>query len=121
MKRRATVILRKEKSILFTQEKNGQWLLPGGKVEKNELPICAAVRELWEETGLVAESIRFMFSHQSYSNNHSVFLVSVSEEAHVLARNEVALVKWLTPDEYFHIKLTPATEKILDIASKMAD
>ena len=29
-----------------------QWGLPGGAVEPNEQPTTAAVREMWEETGL---------------------------------------------------------------------
>jgi len=31
------------------------WSLPGGRVEKNENPNDAAERELYEETGVVAE------------------------------------------------------------------
>jgi ADP-ribose pyrophosphatase YjhB (NUDIX family) len=34
------------------------WRFPGGKIEANELPIMAAARELQEELGVVALSLR---------------------------------------------------------------
>ena len=36
-------------------EHKGLWLAPGGKVEPNEAPLEAAVREVEEETGLVID------------------------------------------------------------------
>jgi ADP-ribose pyrophosphatase YjhB (NUDIX family) len=43
----------------------GAWTLPGGGVDFGEHPDAAAVRELWEETGLEGEieSIAGVFSH----------------------------------------------------------
>jgi len=46
-----------ERRIVLVQRKNppfpGQWALPGGFMNRNEIPKVAAVREMMEETGLV--------------------------------------------------------------------
>ena len=39
---------------------DGFWVFPGGKIEQNELPIVAAARELKEETGITAHSLKFI-------------------------------------------------------------
>ena len=36
----------------------GSWAVPGGAIDPNELPAEAAVRECWEETGVLVEPIR---------------------------------------------------------------
>jgi 8-oxo-dGTP pyrophosphatase MutT (NUDIX family) len=49
-------ILISEKSLLFIF-RNGKWDLPKGKLDMNETPEEAALREVEEETGVRAESI----------------------------------------------------------------
>lgn len=49
----ATVfVIQNNKVLLIHHKKFGKWLPPGGHVEPNELPEEAAVREVFEETGL---------------------------------------------------------------------
>lgn len=57
--RRQVLLLRREVFFL--------WDLPGGGIEKNEEPACAAVRECREETGYEIEIERFVgrYLHQS--------------------------------------------------------
>ena len=57
--RAQVLLLRREVFIL--------WDLPGGGIEKNEMPAAAAVRECREETGYVIETDRFVgrYLHQS--------------------------------------------------------
>ena len=41
--------------LLMKHRGTQQWVAPGGAIEPNELPTDAAVREMWEETGLYVE------------------------------------------------------------------
>lgn len=45
-------IVNKNRVILVHHKKEGKWLAPGGHVEQNETPDEAAIREVYEETGL---------------------------------------------------------------------
>ena len=47
--------------VLLARHTEGDvWLLPGGAVEPGEAPADAAVREMWEETGLVVRVTRLV-------------------------------------------------------------
>ena len=74
-KRRATVIYENEKGILLTRISSEPWLLPGGHAEYNEPRIIAAIRELKEETDLMAKEVKFLFEHESRQYYHKVFLI----------------------------------------------
>ena len=41
-----------KKILLIKHKKNGKWTQPGGHIEGNETPEEAALREVYEETGL---------------------------------------------------------------------
>lgn len=74
MKRqRATIIVEVDQRILLVENRGGLVLLPGGGINPDESRQQAAARELAEETGLIAGSMRFLFSHESATNCHSVF------------------------------------------------
>jgi 8-oxo-dGTP diphosphatase len=54
------VCLRGDDVLLIKRRKpplEGQWSLPGGRIERGERAADAALRELWEETGVEAELI----------------------------------------------------------------
>jgi ADP-ribose pyrophosphatase YjhB (NUDIX family) len=51
-------IISHNKVLLLKQERSNFWLLPGGHVEDNELPHEAAIREVFEETGLHVELLQ---------------------------------------------------------------
>jgi 8-oxo-dGTP diphosphatase len=58
----AIAVMRHEDRFLLVRRANppdpGRWGFPGGKVEPGETVAAAAVRELFEETGVRAEAVR---------------------------------------------------------------
>lgn len=46
-----------KKFLLIKHKKIGKWLAPGGHIDANETPDCAALRETKEETGLTVNLI----------------------------------------------------------------
>jgi len=75
-KRRATVIYVNENGILLTRISNEPWILPGGHAENNEPRIIAAIRELYEETSLIAIDVKYLFDFESTHFFHKVFLIN---------------------------------------------
>lgn len=53
----ATFVVDDGKVLLLYHRKLGKWLPPGGHVEPGELPDDAAVREVYEETGIRVELV----------------------------------------------------------------
>src|SRR4051794_16835896 len=50
----AVFVVLDERVLLHFHRKLNRWLPPGGHIEANELPDEAAVREVFEETGVIA-------------------------------------------------------------------
>ena len=95
-RRRGTVIIELADGILLTQMRGDRLLLPGGQAERREPRIMTAIRELYEETGLVAESVRYLFDFESSYYHHKVFYVTASGKPQ--PRSEVANLAYYRPD-----------------------
>ena len=97
-RQRATVIVPTDSGLLLTTTSRGLSLLPGGGIERGELPIAAAARELFEETRLFAQDIRFLFEHVSEHYLHQVFLVAQTR-GEAMAASDAAEIYYLHPQE----------------------
>ena len=85
-RRRGTAIVETPQGILVVREKNKSFILAGGGARRHESRREAAIRELREETGLVAKTSTYLFSQKGkvhkdfrgghYFDLHEVFLIA---------------------------------------------
>lgn len=97
-------------------ETAGRWEFPGGKVERDELPAEAVVREVREELGCTVEVSRWLSGSAAIGDTHvlSVALARLVEgepqprehdRVRWLGADELLDVDWLEPDRPFLAQL----------------
>lgn len=99
----------------------GQWCVFGGHVEMGEDFTQAAIRELNEETGLVATRaelepfLRFVpkqgHGHQAY---HYIYRLTRSVEPREISVGEGAGFAFITQSQIAHFQMLPSTHVILN-------
>jgi 8-oxo-dGTP diphosphatase len=85
----------------------GLWHTPSGRIEEGELPIEAAKRELFEETGLQHLELVFLNSFLARSQSgglimRSAFLARIDSKTVIepVFKHEIAGTKWVTKLEF---------------------
>ncbi len=118
--RSVAAVVRKGERILFGRrqpggEIGGKWELPGGKVEPDESPEAALVREIAEELGVVAEPgaklAEAMFVHagvESLLEGYDVRLAS--ETFHLTVHEEIG---WYTLNDALDLDLAESDRNLL--------
>lgn len=91
------LIFAEDGKILAVSRKNdpNDFGLPGGKVDYPESAEEGAARELFEETGLTATSLRLVFVHDEGKFETHTFVAEVSGEINT---PEAGVIRWVTPD-----------------------
>ncbi|MDH0645273.1 NUDIX domain-containing protein [Pseudomonas sp. GD03858] len=94
IKLRATIIYRKDGEVLFVRKRNAKWNLPGGRVERNETPLEAAMREMAEETGLAFDELRYLTMYRKDKVIHYLFEARKADDK-PRPRNEIEACRWI--------------------------
>ncbi len=123
-RRRGTAIVETSKGILLVAGRSKLFILPGGGAEKNETRTEAAIRELREETGLIANYSKVLFRyigsvHKSHSGGffqdyHTVCLIKA--DGIPRPKHEIRYVEFYVPvDTASELKISRNTKEIIDI------
>jgi len=118
-RQRATVIVEVDGAILLTETSRGLVLLPGGGVNRGELAIAAAARELYEETSLEATTLVHLFNYESETTYHIVFH-AVAQGKPVPGDDALKLIFLKMVTSTSIINMSPATRVILDKFEKLS-
>jgi len=113
-----------DRLLLGQDAETGLWTLPGGAVDPNEHPADAAVRECFEETGLLVRPHRVVgvFGGPEflihYPNGDVTYYTTVAFEAAIVGGSlaadgvEMTRLRYFTPAECNAMALTPSSRLI---------
>jgi len=115
----------RDRVVLVKHSEVGVWTTPGGAVEPKELPADAAVREMWEETGLHVALTRVIGVYggpeftTTYRNGDAVSFLMVVFEADRIGGtlrpdgDETLDVAYFARDELGGIEMQPWVPRVL--------
>jgi 8-oxo-dGTP diphosphatase len=101
MRRRGTAIVIRDDRVLLVRDQNkSKYSLPGGKANKNEPTIAAAIRELYEECRMTAVSAQRIpeCDYQGSVNQHEISILRTTDDV-VLNQKELVDYIWWDMDE----------------------
>lgn len=92
-----TIIINREGKILLTQRQDVPfWVIPGGHINKKESPKVAALRELYEETGIKIKKVNLIAKYYAKNGNIKKYLFSgqLINPTTLKESSEVRDIKW---------------------------
>jgi len=117
-----------QRALLVRHAEGNDWTTPGGMIEPYELPADAAVREMWEETGLHVSLTRLIgvfggdLCTATYSNGDKISWVSTLFAAEPIGGvlkpdgEETLEVRYFAREETAALRLKPHVPMFLDAA-----
>ena len=119
----AILVLNAQREILLlkrapeSQFAPNQWGFPGGKLEKGETPLQAAIRETYEETQLRVKNVRSL----GVFNDAVAAYFSNSFEGTVKIDFEHTDWKWVSGEDLSQYDLAPSVKEIYRKAIEIND
>jgi 8-oxo-dGTP diphosphatase len=110
MKERATVLCVRDNRILLVARERSRWALPGGRIRRDEASHEAALRELKEETTLVADELAYLFQFNGFNTQHHVFFAEVGPHL-----TEIARCRWFAPAKIATLSSSVPTRGIVEL------
>ena len=128
------LILRKKNEddkFLILHQTKGHWSFPKGHKENNETPKEAAVRELFEETGIsdvffaelpsIKETYSFEYKGDNYNKMNEYFIAYTNNDEVKIQDSEVQNYKWATYEEALKTVTFPEIKEVLKYAKEYTD
>ncbi len=124
----ASVAVMQDGKLLVTRRTdNGLWCIPGGGVDAGETWSEAAIREAFEETGLLVaiDTVLCAYSDPdvviAYRDGHHTQVFGVCFRAHLVAgeaglSDEVTEVRWVTAADAARLPMIPTARRLVPLA-----
>ena len=117
------LIVEEGKILLLYRKDEQHWEVPGGKVEEDESPTTAAIREAEEEIG-VEVALKKPFYSGEFQKDEEIFLwhgyVSKIKEAEPeIQEDKFKELKWVEPNQLDDIEIAPNLEMVLPALRKI--
>lgn len=117
------LIIQDRKILLLYRKDENHWEVPGGKVEEDESPTEAAIRETREEIGVEIE-LRKPFYTGEFQHNEEMFLwnsyvAQIKDGEPRIQKDKFKELKWFEGSELDELELAPNLEMILPALRKI--
>ncbi len=115
------IVLKNDNDEILVLEKDGKWMLPGGRLDKDELLEEGLRREVEEETGIkdfVIEKVSSVDMSDSGDTYISVSVGRIEGKPEVKLSNEHQNYAWIKPESlddysFWHEKIKERIKKAL--------
>ncbi len=120
------IVINEQQKILISRRNSGlhqgdKWEFPGGKVENDETPEKAMLRELKEEVGLVATQYHFFkcLDHNYPDKSLSLYFFWVTQFTGIAHSRINQPLKWVKIDDLANFYFPAANKEIMTAISKI--
>ena len=105
--------------VVVHRPEQQDWSFPKGKLEAGETLDVAALREVWEETGMTCELLRFI-GHTEYVDRKGrqktvAYWIMAATEGTFSPNEEVDELRWLHLDEASRLLSYPRDQELVAV------